>query len=463
MQLQSARLDGQSRLSLGLVLAAIAAAACAGAAAASVTTLAYGLLALALLYLYAEYALSRPRGAVVAMVASLALIPVYAVPDLQAFTPEPTAILAAILAVVLVRVGVPFRPTGLDLVFAVLCGAMLLSALIGPATVPSVGSELFLWIPPYIAGRAIVLRQDGPQTLVLAAAIMGLVAVPFIVQETVTGHNYFFGLANSSSAGTELWAHPAFRGGGRSITGVLRSQGAFGHPLSMAMLIGSTAVFAIALAVRSTVLRNRILWLGAAVGLVAAQSTAFERSGWVVFAGGTLLFAASAIPSSPRVRYAFAGALLCLPLALLAISLAGTPGGTAQAQGDLAGQRIESANVRLDLYKHALRPGGLKLVGIGSHEADFANSVTLGRTSIDAAYLQIGIQNGWIALIPLLAVVLGVVRVAIRARGTWAAVIPAVALANLVALSVVGFQTQQPIFIWLLIGATSGVALRQIE
>jgi hypothetical protein len=441
---------GVQRVALTLCVSAIA--VCAGIATAKSSQYAVALISIVLLCLYAAYATSHPRGATIVMFASLALIPVYAVPTFRYFSPEPTSVAALVIAAVLFRAGVRLRFTVVDFAFAATCAAMVLAALFGPHSLFATLSELFLWVPSYLAGRAICRRRNGAETFALAAAIAGLIALPFIAYETITLKNVFFSLARPGTALTKLWAHPAFRPGG-----LLRSQGAFGHPLSMALIVGSCAVFALALGVRASGRRRQIAWLLAAICLAIGQYTSHERSGWTVLIGGLLIFAATAIPRGARIRHALVVAMVILPLSLVAVS-ASEPANSAAVSA-----RAGSTADRVDLWRHAFEPGVLGLVGLPETASfnHFANAVRPGQVAIDSGYLQIGDVFGIIAFAALFTVVVAVVRVAVAVRGTWAAVVPAVALANLVALTVIGFQTQLPVFIWLVVGAVSGVDLRR--
>jgi hypothetical protein len=434
------------------VLAVAALAVCMGFAGASNPDAVAAIVAIALLFLYIWYAKVRRRNAIIIMFASLTLLPVYVVPTYRTFSPEPTAVAALAVALALFRAGGALRWTVIDVAFMATCGMMVLAAWLGPHSLFATGSELFLWIPAYLAGRAICRRYNGVETFALAAVIGGLLALPFIAYETISRHNVFFGLARAGSALTRLWAHPAYRPGG-----LLRSEGAFGHPLTMAVIVGSCAVFALALGVRAKGHIRRIAWLCAAVALAIGQYTSHERSGWTVIIGGLLIFAACAIPRGARLKNALLVAVVAIPLCLVAVS-ASEP-----ANGAAAVARTGSTADRLALWRHALEPGALTLVGWPEtvNFNHFANAVHPGQVAIDSGYLQIGDVFGVIALIALFTVVAAVARVAIAARGTWAAVIPAVALADLLALAVIGFQTQLPIFIWLVVGGASGVDLRR--
>jgi hypothetical protein len=442
---------GATRILLAGIGASVLAAG-AGAAAAASVALAAALVVLALLCLYLWYATVSPRGAVFVMFASLALIPVYVAPVYRTFSPEPTAILAFALAIALTRLGARVRFTVVDLAFAATCGAMVQAALLGPHSVLATLDELLLWVPPYIAGRAVCKRRNGAETFALGATIAGLLALPFIAYETVTRSNIFFKAAWPGTLLTQLWAHATHRPGG-----LLRSQGAFGHPLSMALIVGSCAIFAVALAVRADSRRRRAAWFLAAVALTLGQYTSHERSGWTILITGLLIFAVAAIPGKRRLRYVLAIAMIVVPLTLVALSA------TQPANREASVARAGSTADRVHLWQHALEPGAFALVGWPETTTfnHFANAVEPGKVSIDSGLLQVGDVYGLIAFIALFMVVAAVIRVAIAVRGTWAVVLPAIALADLVALAVIGFQTQIPIFIWLVVGGVSGIDLRR--
>jgi hypothetical protein len=77
-------------------------------------------------------------------------------------------------------------------------------------------------------------------------------------------------------------------------------------------------------------------------------------------------------------------------------------------------------------------------------------------TSIDSGYLQVGDNYGLVALFPLLAVPFAAAWAAAKCRRSWLAIFPVAAFAVLIGLFTIGFQTQVPMFVWLLAGAASG-------
>jgi hypothetical protein len=111
----------------------------------------------------------------------------------------------------------------------------------------------------------------------------------------------------------------------------------------------------------------------------------------------------------------------------------------------------------------ALQPGVLKLAG--NHETAFVQSVRTPsdtyRTepaSVDNNYIYLADFWGLITLAAFLLVSLVVAALFLKLRSTVLAVLPAVVLANLVALYFVAFLTQQQVFFWLLVGACGSVA-----
>ena len=424
----------------------------AGVAAANGKSVAVVLAAGALLALYVWLAKVNPRGAVIVMFASLALVPVYAAPTYRSFSPEPTAVAALILAVAFAGVGGRIRFTIVDTTFAVTCTAMVVAAWLGPHSLLATGSELFLWVPPYIAGRAVCKRRKGPEIFIAAAVAAGLMSLPFILYETVSHQNVFFRLARPGTELSRIWAKATFRPGG-----LLRSQGAFGHPLSMSLILGSCAVFALALALKATSRSRRIGWLLAAACLVLGQYTSHERSGWFVVIGGILALAAFALYGRLRLRHVLVAGMIIVPLVLLGIAA------THPRNGEASVARTESTADRVNLWRHAFEPGALGLVGLPETTTfnHFANAIRPGQVAIDSGLLQVGDIYGVVAFAALFTVFAAVVRVAVALRGDWRAVIPAVALVDLAALTVIAFQTQVPIFIWLVVGGVSGIDLQR--
>lgn len=424
-----------------------------GMLAAAQPFIAAMLAVLAGLVVFAMVCTTWPRVGIVILFASLALVPVYAVPDLFGTAAQPSAALAGVLAIALARRGPRTAVSVVDVAFVATCAAIVYGAIFGPPRLVGNFVNVGIWAAAYAAGRAICVRRDGPRWIAGGVVLVGLISLPFIVIERLTGVNYFLRLAVSGSTNTVLWAHQERRG-----DSLIRVEAAFGHPLSMAMIIGSAAVFAVALALPSQSWSRRTCLLGVGAVLALAQSTTNERSGWLVVGGGLLLTLLLAIPRATRSRYAFATGVVAVPaiLVILALNIS-TPSTTTDTSA--AAARASSTAYRQALFKHAFDPGALPALGRGDDADQFALEVLPGKSlgSIDSAYLQIGAVNGLVALLPLVAIFAAVVITALRARGTFAAAVPAVTIANMIALIVVGFQTQQIVMVWLLVGASAGV------
>ncbi len=397
--------------------------------------------------MFALWADRRPKDAVIALALSLAIFPVYLVPDIQALSPQPTMILAFVLALVLLGRYDLGRFTAIDGAFVAFSICIVAASLLGPPKLLSTASDLLLWVAPYAAGRVICVMPRGVEFLAIGCALAGLVAIPSVLYEAVTHVNPFFGLANSGSRFTDLWARHDFRG-----MSTFRTEGPFGHPLTLAFVMSTSAVFAVALGVRARQTSWRVFWFLAALALMLVQSTSNARTGWLLFLAGVALFAAAAIPRGSRLKHGFAIAVVGIPLAVAALSLsAGSDESSRLAEQD-------SAEHRAQLYERALEPGALQPFGSqqSANFNAFVNPVRPGSTAIDSAYLATGDQYGVFSLLALIAVTLAVIVAAFRTRGRWEAVLPAVALAQLTVLTVVGFQSQVPFLAWLVVGGVAG-------
>jgi hypothetical protein len=117
---------------------------------------------------------------------------------------------------------------------------------------------------------------------------------------------------------------------------------------------------------------------------------------------------------------------------------------------------------RKNLGREALRPGVLKLTG--NRDSSFVQSVRTPfgyRTegaSVDNNYIYLADKWGLTGLAAFLLLSLALAFLFLKLRTTVLAVLPAVVLANLVALYFVSFITQQQVFFWLLVGACGAAA-----
>lgn len=444
-------LSDQRQSAITTVLVAAGAGACVGAAIAADAKLAAVVGAGLLLMLYWALAKADARLATVIAITSLALIPTYVAPTFRAFTPQPVAAIAIVLWLALYGRGKTGGTTRVDLAFGGLAAGMMIAGLVGPAGPFSTASKLIVWGALFLAGRAVCRQQDGPFLFSVGVVAMGLATLPFLLLETFTGENVFFSLASSSNSEASVWAQTDLRVGG-----LVRTEGAFGHPLTMTLALGGAAVFAFALALRARG-AARLAWLAAAGCIAAGMASGHERSGWVVLVVGLLLLAATALPREGRLRYVFAIVLVVVPLGAVAIGLHSN-----SSSGTAADANQESIEIRKDLYLHALDPGAFETFGSRQTRTykRFANAVRPGTQAIDAAYLEFGDAYGWIVLLLALGSVGAVLSAIVSSRGTWEAVVPSVAVATLVTITVIGLQTQVPMLVALLAGGTSGVLLR---
>ncbi len=442
-------------------IAGVVAAVLAGVLSTTSLKLSVGALGIVALALFAVYARQHTNGAVLVLLLSLMLIPVYAVPSIGPLDPEPAIFAAAVLAAVRVATRERTASTGytaLDIAFTATCVAIVFAAVLGPAHVLATLASLLLWVPLYFAGRTICLKDRGAESFAWAAAVAACLLVPFIAYEAATQHNVFLSLAIPGTTATKEWAHPVFRSG----TNLYRADGPFGHPLSMAIIVGASALFAVAGAVRATTRLRRYLYVLAAFALVATQYTSGERTGWIVVIAGFALFSATRISRTTRRRYKVIVLVTVIGMTALAL--------TEISNSSTSAALSSSTGYRTALYAHALQPGALKLFGLPENLngtgfnifVSGAENQAQGQasSSIDSAYLQVADNFGLAALVPLLTLPLAAAWAAGQCRKSWLVVFPVVAFALLLALFAIGFQTQVPMFVWLVVGGASGAQLR---
>jgi hypothetical protein len=113
------------------------------------------------------------------------------------------------------------------------------------------------------------------------------------------------------------------------------------------------------------------------------------------------------------------------------------------------------------LLRRALRGEGIAWFGLPN--SPLGAGIDAGSASIDNAYLATAADWGWAGMIGLVLVGLSVGAVLWRVRGTAWALIPAVTFANFLGLFQVAINTQTKYWLWMLVGASAGVAALHAE
>jgi hypothetical protein len=405
-------------------------------------------------------AIRWPLPAFALTTATLAFVPVYAAPRIGDFDLNPTALgfWLIVIAECLRRRerGRTLRLTVLDAAVLIFAGSLFVSVLASVHTIHDDTTPVFLWLGPYLAARLVLSSAERLFQFLKLIAVLGVFTAPIVALEYLSGSNFFTSLSiNPVQAAS--WAVPQIR------LGTLRVAGAFGHPLALAMFLVSASLICIALWLSSRDRVTRWAWLLAAGVTFGAQILTLSRTGWVMAAVGVVLLAI--IYYGPRAKLrlgmVLGAAAVCLVAALAVLPTERTT--FLATFGSGPAELPANITERKDLASVALQPGVLKLAG--NHETAFVQSVRTPsdtyRTepaSVDNNYIYLADFWGLITLAAFLLVSLVVAALFLKLRSTVLAVLPAVVLANLVALYFVAFLTQQQVFFWLLVGACGSVA-----
>ncbi len=411
------------------------------------------------LLVFVLYGVGKPTVVFAVATATLAFVPVYASPLLHNFTPNISALLLWLtaLAEVLRQGGWPraLRANPIDIAVGLFFATMLIPVFASVRSVNDIGTPLFLWVGPYLAARLVLSSEERVYSLLKLLAVVATVSIPLILWEAASGSNPFTHLDINSQE--SIWAHPQVR------LGATRVAGAFGHPLALSMFLVTASLICVALWLRASTPSERKRWLVAGVAIFGAQLLTLSRTGWIMAAAGIALFAIIHFGRDSRRRLAGAlaitGAVLVAALAVLPAERAVVTSISESGSGQLS----ENATYRTSLASQALRPGVLKLAG--NRQSPFVEQ-TLTRfgyyqaqsASIDNNYIYLANQYGLIVLAAFVAVVATVARLFVKQVHSPLAVLPALVLANLVALYFLSFITQQQILFWLLVGACGAFA-----
>lgn len=397
----------------------------------------------------------RPPLAVAAIVAALVLVPVDSAPVVQHLTMHPMLALSAIVAVALVLRSVSgrIRLSLIDYCVLGMVVIMWLAVALGPRTWKDALNQMWLWLPPYLAGRVIAARRPLNRTLAVSVVLGGLALVPFTIAEVLGLGSPFFGGVSDNPAASP-WSQPHVRAGE-----AFRVQASFGHPIAYSMFLAVAIVFALVLFSTSTERRRRRQYLLATGLLLVSEALTLSRTGWVVLGVTLLLLGAGRARrnvATRAARRAVGAALAVLVVAALAVpSVAAVPLSIVGLQSDTTDQALNaSTSYRADLYTAAFNQGVASWWG--NANSKLSNTVESANSSVDSNYLVL--LDSWGALFTLafLAVVLSVAGKAIadasRESDEWSPTFSASAAGLAAGLASVALITQTEYFVWLVIG-----------
>lgn len=418
------------------------------------------LLALTLAGIGIAVALVRPDLAFGGLVVLLGLIPTYAAPKVGPIFLLPAALGSWGIAVALlwrnfaIR-GYLLRWNYVDLAAICFFALMAVSLSFSPRTeLHDFIHEIFFWIGPYFAARLLLADVRSPVKVAATSfAIVTAILAPIAVAEVLGGSDPFFHL-NFNSGEFELWARQIDRfGSTRAVT-------SWGHPISFSIFLAASALLSFAMGIGSKTWRSRGLWYVMAVIATGTMALTLSRTGWLMLAVGVVLLAVTTSGQARSRLFAMIGVILggILFLAIVAPDQLGVLPGFSHAHES----HYETSGLyRQALLHRALEPGVLHLWGNTYNQV----TPTVGYDkATDNAYIILADTWGLIptfALFGVAAMLLVAVARSLGQDGTEPiAILPIAAFTTLVAIFFVAFITQQPVLIWMLVGAGGAAAER---
>jgi hypothetical protein len=344
-----------------------------------------------------------PLGAVVAVVAAIALLPIR-----------------------------DYRLSGVDLVVLFLGALMVFSLFAGNLAVSLafVLTAVTYFVSGFVLGRFAPGRVGLEWIHGLIAVVFTAVALLAIV-EFATGWNPFVGFARPNSL-YALWGPIQERGG------ILRAEGAFGHSIAL----GSSLAMAIPLTIGSR-FRGWIRFAMVVVMLVATVLT-FSRTS-IIGAGLSVMLCVIFLPgfASLRARITLAASAAIATVLLLPVVMTVFDDAGDEASG--------SAAYRVDLISLVER---MNIVGTSTAVRRAATGELYfdNFQSIDSQIILTGITAGFLAVtVVVLALVYAVFLVITgRARVSTIAIV-----AQIPSLATVALITQYATVLWLVVGLTA--------
>jgi hypothetical protein len=418
------------------------------------------LLALGLAAIGIAVALVRPDLAFGGLVVLLGLIPTYAAPKVGPVFLLPAAIGSWGIAVALlwrnyVVRGYLLRWNYVDLAALAFFGLMAVSLSFSPR--PELHDyihEVFFWIGPYFAARLLLAEVSSPVRVAATSfAIVTVVLAPIAVAEALGSSNPFFNL-NFNSGEFDLWARQIDR------FGATRAVTSWGHPISFSIFLACSTLLAFAMGIAGKTWRSRGIWYGVAVIATGTMAMTLSRTGWLMLAIGVVLLAlATRGPARGRL-FSVIGVVL-IAILLLAI-VAPHELGVLPGFSHTHESHYETSGLyRQALLDRAMEPGVLHLWGNTYNQV----TPTVGfDKATDNAYIILADTWGLIPTFALIGVGIALLVAVARSYGQVPsepiAILPIAAFTTLVAIFFVAFITQQPVLIWMMIGAGGAAAER---
>lgn len=373
-----------------------------------------------------------PRGAVVLVAVTIAFVPIWV--GLQAVVFWPAATLACVVVVVTLLGRNSWGPIAItDLLLVAVTLLVATEFAFGMIRISALFTLGATWGLAYLAGRMLGHGLDAHWIHSTLAVVLGVAAVLAVV-ESLTQVNVFTLIPGDADLRLS-WATLQYRGGH------LRVEGAFGHSiaLSCSMAIG------IAMALGSRLPSALKLVLVAVMGLAAVLS--FSRLGMLTcgLTGLCMLIGNREANTRRFRRRLFAIGVVSAAIAGVAVQTIFRASGT---------EASNSANYRtllLGLVRDVSLVGTSPALSTSS-----SGTVSVGGFgSIDNAALLFALTYGWLPLLLLVPLVVGLLLRAGQRRLSPAA---AALVGQLPAFVTVALITQYAILLWLIAGLAVSVS-----
>jgi hypothetical protein len=387
------------------------------------------------------YAFSRsPQLGILCFLATVAFVPIWIGASAVIYLPAVTVVGAWLMIAMAVR-GLP-RWTLADLLVLFIFAIALLTPIVAPYSLTAVFDVLTYWVVGYGAGRLVMTHMDPRDVYRCMAIVFVPVAVLSLVEFSFGWH----GLAQFGppTALHQFWGEIQMRGG------LVRSEGAFGHSIALAVSLAMVAVTTVEA-------RGSRAWRVAAIAImVAGIAVTLSRLGLicaVIGLVGCVVLLRSR--EARRVRAPLSivlgvGAVILVPLVGEVLARAGT-------------EATASSSYRSDLTANISRITWLGVTD-AMQRSPYGRVFYGGFRSIDSELLLMGMLYGWLVLGLLLMVLVALVVSVLRGRAS----APTIAVvAHVPALATVALITQYHLFFWFVLGlavaSTAGSGLTAVS
>lgn len=393
--------------------------------------------ALAAGLLWAWILTDHPRLAFGLALAVLIAVPVWAEVRQGVPTPLSPFTIASIFVLPAAVRHTRFVLNGVDIGLIVFAGLAALGPRLGDAPAYASATVFVQWVPAYLIGR-LMTQRVGLEWVYRALAICGAIVGAWAIVEALFSIHLFQNFVGTP--GAVSWQEIQLRGTFE------RSEGAFGHAIALGGFLALTAPFI--LAARISPLARTFALLLTGLGAVAT----FSRGPILGFAVA-LVFASFVLGtnevSRAYIRRLRVAMIVAGPIAAIAVT---------RLFQSVSDDLTVSTAYRASLPQFILQDFAFYGIADNFGANVFGQFFYRSFSSIDNAYILIGLQFGWI---PLGILVAGLAAFGIRTlRGSATPAVVAMT-AQIVVLGTVALITQYSSAVWLVVGIAAAEIAEQ--